>query len=497
MLEAMGDGLSALMSVDRMMFLVLGVVVGMALGAIPGLGGVVGLAILLPFTFEMDRTSAIAMLVALTSVPTTTDTIPSVLFAVPGTVGSQATILDGHPMARKGEAGRAFGAAYLASMLGGLIGAALLGLMIPVLKPVVLYFAAPELFALGIMGISMVAILSGNVPIKGIIAGGLGLLLSMIGTDMQEGLLRWTFDTIYLIDGLNIIVVSLGLFAIPELADMVIEGSKISSVPKAAMKGVGQGMRDVFEHWWLMVRCSFLGTWIGIIPGLGSAVVDWLAYGHARQTCKDAGLTFGKGDVRGVIAPESANNAKQGGALVPTLAFGVPGSASMALLIGAFLIHGIQPGPEMLTKHLDVTYSIVWSTAIANVLATGIALLFTNQLAKLSAVRIQILAPLVMVVVFLAAFQASASINDLITLLIIGGMGWIMKRCGWPRPPLLLGFLLGTLVERYAVISVKAYGSQWVTRPIVIAIILITVLTLAYSIWQERKARKFSAVERG
>lgn len=487
------QGLDALMSPERMMFLVFGVLIGMALGAIPGLGGVVGLAILLPFTFEMDRTAAIAMLVALTSVPTTTDTIPSVLFAVPGTVGAQATILDGHPMARKGEAGRAFGAAYLASMLGGIIGAALLGLLIPVLKPIVLYFAAPELFALGIMGISMVAILSGNVPLKGIIAGGLGLLLSMIGTDKQEGLLRWTFDTIYLIDGLNIIVVSLGLFAIPELADMVIEGSKISSVPKAAMKGVGQGMRDVYTHRWLMLRCSVLGTWIGIIPGLGSAVVDWLAYGHARQTCKDAALTFGKGDVRGVIAPESANNAKQGGALVPTLAFGVPGSASMALLIGGFLIHGIQPGPEMLSKHLDVTYAIVWSTAIANVLATGIALLFTNQLAKLSAVRIQVLAPLVIVVVFLAAFQASANMGDLIALLIIGGVGWIMKRSGWPRPPLLLGFLLGTLIERYAVISVKAYGFGWMMRPLVIAIILITVITLVYSTWQERKARRFSA----
>ena len=493
MLEAMIDGLTMLLSADRMMFMTFGVLVGMALGAIPGLGGVVGLAILLPFTFEMDRGSAIAMLVALTAVPTTTDTIPSVLFAVPGTVGSQATILDGHPMARKGEAGRAFGAAYLASMLGGVIGAVILGLAIPILKPLVLYFAAPELFALGVMGISMVAILSGSVPIKGIIAGGLGLLLSMIGTDMQEGMLRWTFDTIYLVDGLNLIVVSLGLFAIPELADMVIEGAKISSVPKSAMKGVGQGMRDVFTHWWLMLRCSFLGVWIGVIPGLGSAVVDWLAYGHARQTCKDAALTFGKGDVRGVIAPESANNAKQGGALVPTLAFGVPGSAAMALLIGGFMIHGLQPGPDMLISHLDVTYAIVWSTAIANIMATGIALLFTNQLAKLSAVRIQILAPLVMIVVFLAAYQATASMGDLISLLAIGALGWIMKRCGWPRPPLLLGFLLGALIERYVFISVKAYGYSWITRPLVLAIFLITIVTLGYSLIQERKVRKISA----
>jgi TctA family transporter len=493
MFEAMVHGFAELMNPDRMAFLTFGVLVGMALGAIPGLGGIVGLAILLPFTFDMDRTSALAMLVALTSVPTTTDTIPSVLFAVPGTVGSQATILDGHPMARKGEAGRAFGAAYLASMLGGVIGAACLGLLIPILRPVVLYFAAPELFALGVMGISMVAILSGNVPIKGIIAGGLGLLLAMIGTDMQEGMLRWTFGTIYLIDGLNIVVVSLGLFAIPEIADMVIEGASISGVAKAEMKGVGHGMRDVFTHWWLMLRCSFLGVWIGILPGLGSAVVDWIAYGHARQTCKDAAATFGRGDVRGVIAPESANNAKQGGALVPTLAFGVPGSASMALLIGAFLIHGIQPGPEMLTKYLDVTYAIVWSTAIANIMATGLALLFTNQLAKLSTVRIHLLAPLVMIVVFLAAYQATVSMGDLITLLAIGALGWIMKRCGWPRPPLLLGFVLGALVERYVFISVKAYGWSWLTRPLVVAIFLITVVTLVYSVYQERKVQKVSA----
>ena len=494
MFEAMAEGLTALMSVERMTFLTFGVIIGMALGAIPGLGGVVGLAILMPFTFEMDKTAAIAMLVALTSVPTTTDTIPSVLFAVPGTVGSQATILDGHPMARKGEAGRAFGAAYFTSMLGGIIGAICLGLLIPVLKPIVLLFAGPELFALGVMGISMVAILSGSVPIKGIVAGGVGLMLSMIGTDKQEGLLRWTFESIYLIDGLNLIVISLGLFALPELADMVIEGKNISSVPKTAMKGVGVGIRDVFTHWWLMLRCSLLGTWIGIIPGLGSAVVDWIAYGHARQTCKGAAETFGKGDVRGVIAPESANNAKQGGALVPTLAFGVPGSASMALLIGAFMIHGIQPGPEMLTKHLGMTYSIVWSTAIANIMATVIALMFTNQLAKLCAVRIKILAPLVMVVVFLAAFQASASMYDLVTLLATGLVGWIMKRCGWPRPPMLLGFLLGSLLERYAVVSVKAYGAAFLLRPIVIIVFLITVVTIAYSLWQERKARAAAVV---
>lgn len=492
MIEAMVNGFVSLMSPERLLFLAFGTLVGMALGAIPGLGGVVGLAILLPFTFDMDPTSAIAMLIALSSVPVTTDTIPSVLFAVPGTVGSQATILDGHPMARKGEAGRAFGAAYLSSLLGGVIGAIVLGLLIPVLKPLVLVFAAPELFSLGIMGISMVAILSGRVPLKGIVAGGVGLMLSMIGTDNQEGILRWTFDSLYLTDGLDIVVVSLGLFALPELADMVIEGTQISSVPKTRMKGVAHGMRDVWTHWWLMLRCSILGVWVGIIPGLGSAVVDWLAYGHARSTCKDAAKTFGTGDVRGVIAPESANNAKQGGALVPTLAFGIPGSASMALILGAFMIHGMQPGPEMLTKHLDVTYAIVWSTALSNVLATGLALACTNQLARLASVRIHVLAPLILVVVFLAAYQASSQLHDIVTVLVFGFLGWVMKRCGWPRPPLLLGFLLGGLIERYLFISVRAYGASFLARPLVFVIFAITILTIVYSITQERKARRLA-----
>ena len=493
MFEAMADGLTALLSVERFSFITFGVLVGMALGAIPGLGGVVGLALLLPFTFDMDPTAAIAMLVALAAVP---DHHRHHTFRALCGAGNRRFAGDDPgrtPHGPEGRGGTRLPAPPISPPCWAVfIGAIILGLLIPVLKPLVLLFAAPELFSLGIMGISMVAILSGRVPLKGIVAGGMGLLISMIGIDKQEGLLRWTFDTLYLFDGLNIIVVSLGIFALPELADMVIEGKQISSVPKQAMKGVGHGIRDVFTNWWLMLRCAFLGTWVGIIPGLGSAVVDWLAYGHAKSTCKDAAFTFGTGDVRGVIAPESANNAKQGGALVPTLAFGIPGSASMALLIGAFMIHGLQPGPDMLNKHLALTYSIVWSTAIANIMATVIALCFTNQLAKISSVRINILAPLVTVVVFLAAYQATANIFDLVTVLLFGLLGWIMKRCGWPRPPLLLGFLLGGLIERYLFISVRAYGAAFLIRPLVLVVLAVTIVTIYYSVKQERKVRQLT-----
>ncbi len=464
----------------RLMFLFLGVVMGLALGAIPGLGGLVGLALLLPFTFDMDPHNAFATMIGLISVTSTSDTIPSVLFGVPGTAASQATILDGHPMAKRGEAGRAFGAAYMASMLGGLFGAMVLAVSIPVLRPVVLAFGSPEFFMMGMLGISMVAVLSGSAPIKGLVVGAIGLLVGMVGMDYQIGQLRWTFGQIYLWEGVPLVPVALGIFAIPEIVDLVIKGTRIADVPEEAMKGVMTGIRDTFRHWFLVLRSSAIGVWVGATPGLGGAVVDWFAYGHAVQTEKGARESFGKGDVRGVIAPESANNAKEGGALIPTLAFGVPGSAAMALLLGAFAIQGLSPGPDMLTKNLDITYTMVWSIAIANILGTSICLLLTNQLAKLASVKIHLLAPLVILTVFLASFQSTRHFGDLFLLLIFSLLGWFMKRFGWPRPPLILGLVLSSILEIYLFISTSNYGVAWLGRPIVLTIGALIVASLVY-----------------
>jgi TctA family transporter len=466
----------------RLFFLILGVLMGLVLGVIPGLGGLTGLAILLPFTFDMDAYAAIAIIIGLLAVAPTGDTIPSVLFAVPGTVGSQATIMDGHSMARKGETGRAFGAAYTASMLGGVFGALVLALSIPVLRPIILAFGSPEFFMMGVMGITMVAVLSGGAPVKGLIAGAIGLTVGMVGMDPQVGILRWGFGQLYLWDGVNLVPVALGIFAIPEIIDLAIKGTRIADVPQQAIKGVTTGIRDVFRHWFLMLRCSALGVWVGFVPGLGSSVVDWFAYGHAAQTEKDADKTFGKGDVRGVIAPESANNAKEGGGLIPTIGFGVPGSAAMALLLGALLIHGITPGPDMLTVHLDITYTMIWSLALANVLGAGICLAFVPQLAKIATLRIHLLTPLVVAFVFLASYQVTAQFGNLLTLLAFSFLGWIMKRFGWPRPPLILGFVLSPIIENYLFISLQAYGGGWVARPLVWVIAALTLISLFYGL---------------
>lgn len=478
---------------ERLAFLGLGVLIGLILGVIPGLGGLVGLSLLLPFTFDMDPYTALAFLMGLQAVVVTSDTIPAVLFGVPGTVGSAATILDGYPMARRGEAGRAFGAAFSASVLGGLFGALLLAISIPILRPVLLEVAMPEVLAFVVFGLSLVAVLSGSTPAKGLAAGCIGLMLATAGEDDQEGILRWTFDTTYLYDGFHVVPLALGLFALPELADMAIsrksiaaEGSSTSGARKNQLRGVA----DVFRHYWLVIRCSSIGAVLGAIPGIGASVVDWVAYGHALKTEKKAEETFGKGDIRGLIASESSNNAKEGGALIPTIAFGVPGTASMALLLGAFLIHGINPGPEMLTKRLDITYTLVWSIAIANILGAGICFAFADKLAKIALVRIGILAPLIISVTYIGAFQGSKDWGDIYVLLCIGVLGWIMKRWRWPRPPLILGFVLGGIFENSLFISVSTYGFSWLLRPVVIilfAISLYTVLSPPVRAWIARR----------
>jgi TctA family transporter len=468
----------ALLEPQRLMFLMLGCMMGLVLGIIPGIGGLAGTAMLLPFTFAMDPYSAFALLLGLGATTATGDPIPAVLFGVPGGAASAATVLDGFPMAKRGEAGRALSAAYMSSLMGGIFGAALLAISIPILRPVMLYLGSPELLAFSILGISMVAVLSGNAPLRGLGAGCLGIMIAMIGSDPQTGTLRWTMDSLYLWDGLPLTPVLLGLFALPELCDLLIARTTISkSIDRANIyKGQWQGVKDCFQHWWLILRCSWIGGGIGSIPGISASVVDWLAYGHALKTEKGASQTFGKGDVRGVIASESSNNAKEGGALVPTVAFGVPGSATMAILLGAFLIHGLVPGPDMLHKHLDVTYAMVWSVALANILGAGLCYAFSPQFALLATLRYTLILPAVLGIVYIGAFADHRSWGDLFSLLLFGLLGWLMKQHRWPRPPLVLGLVLGDSIERYMFISIERYGFSWLWRPVVAVLLIMAIV---------------------
>lgn len=490
MIESLTEAFFLVVQLERLIYLVAGVILGLTLGILPGVGGAAGMALLLPFTFGMDPIAAFAFMLGLSAVAATSDTIPAVLFGVPGTQASQATVIDGHAMARKGEAGRALAAAYVSSVIGGLFGALLLALTIPVLRPIMLYFGSPELLAFSIFGISMVAVLAGSSPLRGLGIAGFGIMLSMIGSAPQGGDLRWTLDTTYLYDGLPLLPIALGLFALPELCDLAIRRVAIASNTRHEVReGMWQGARDALRNWWLILRCSGIGAALGAMPGMGSSIIDWFAYGFAARTVKGAEDTFGTGDVRGVIAPESANNATTSGALVPTIAFGVPGSASMAILLGAFLIHGLQPGPAMLTTNLSITYSMVWSVAIANILGAGVCFALSGQMAKIATLRYTLIMPSILSIVYLGAFQGNRDWGDLFALLFFGALGWVMKSLHWPRPPLILGFVLGAIIERYLFISIARYSWEWMLRPVVFVLLLAAALLILRPVFGDLVAR--------
>jgi TctA family transporter len=487
MLHSAGNALLIILDPIRMAYLFGGVCMGLALGILPGIGGVAGLALLLPFTYNIDAPAAFALLLGMGSTTTTADPISAILFGAPGHAASAATTLDGYPMTRRGEAGRALGASYMSALIGGLFGAALMGISLPLLRPIILFMGSPELLAIAVFGISMVSSLSGNTPLRGLAAACFGMMLAMVGSDPQTGTMRWTMDSLYLWEGLPIVPVTLGIFALPELCDLAIGRMAVvqEGMTLDTKTGMLLGIKDCLTHWFLILRCSWIGAAMGAIPGIGVAVIDWIAYGHALRTEKGAAQTFGHGDVRGVIAAESSTNAREGGHLVPTVAFGVPSSAGMAILLGAFLIHGLVPGPDMLTKHLDTTYSMVWSIALANILGSGLCFTFSGQLAKLATLRYTLIMPCVLSLIYIGAFEHSRNWGDLYSLLFFGLLGWAMKHFRWPRPPLVLGFILGSILERYMFISIERYGITWMMRPVVIVMFVLSALSLLRPVLQD------------
>ena len=495
MLEACWEGLLLVLQWKPFAFMLVGIVVGFWVGLLPGIGGATTLALMLPFIYTMQPVEAFAFLLGMHSVVATTGDITSILFGVPGEATTAAIILDGHAMAKRGEAGRALGAALTASLIGALIGAAALAFAIPVVRPLVLTFGSPELFMLAIVGLAFIASLSAQGArgmLRGFLAGGLGMMLAMVGQDPQAGVGRFTLDTLYLWQGLDLVPVLVGLFAIPEIIDLAVRGTSIAGDAPAGRisRGALQGMKDVFRHIFLTIRCALIGTFVGITPGLGGAVAQWMAYGHATQSARnpEERKGFGAGDVRGVIGPGAACNSKEGGALIPTIAFGVPGSTSMAILLGGFFLLGLVPGPDMLTKHLSLTYSLVWTIVLANIIAVAVCVLLLNRLAGLTSVPGHRLIPVILVLVFIGSFTSNSHYADILVTLLFGAVGYFMVTAGWPRAPLVLGLVLGKIAENYLYISVARYEAAWLSRPVVMVLLAIAVSVVCYPVYQAWRA---------
>jgi putative tricarboxylic transport membrane protein len=476
MLDVAFQALTTVMTLEHLLFLSGGVFLGLVIGVLPALGGIAGLALLIPFIYGMDEVSALAMLIGLLAIMPTGDTFSSVLLGIPGGSSSQATVLDGFPLAKKGEAARALSTAFISSMFGGVFGAVILTGFIFVARPIILAFGSAELFMLAVLGLSMVAVLAGRSLVKGITACALGLLIGSVGAAPATGEFRLVFDMYYLYDGIPLVVIGMGIFAIPEIVDLLRSNTSIAGEMPLG-KGWTQGIRDWARNWFLSLRCAVLGCLVGVIPGLGGSVVDWIAYGHAVQSTKDTS-NFGKGDIRGVIAPESANNAMTGGAMLPTVLFGIPGSGAMAVFLGCMVLIGIEPGPSMVTTDLHLTYTMIWTLALANIFGAGACALLAKPIAGLTKVPFQYMAPFMMVMISFAAFQSTRSVQDLIALLILGVVGVYMKRFGWPRPALLIGFVLSGQVESLVYQTYTVYGFSFLERPIVLVLLVLTVLSI-------------------
>lgn len=481
MTDAAFSALASLTEPSLLIMLAVGVVAGLVIGLIPGLGGTGAVAILLPVTFGMEPEQALAMLIGALAVVHTSDTVAAVLLGAPGSASASVTMLDGYSMARKGQAKRALSLAFLSSMAGGLIGAVGLTVAIPLARPLVLSFGSPELFMLTILGVSLAAVLSRGNVLKGLTAGFLGLLLGMVGTSPTTAEERFTFGSLFLGDGISLVAVALGIFGLAEIASRVGQ-RRVAEQPIALEGGWGSGIREWVTHWSHVIRGALIGIWAGILPGVGATAGTWLAYGQAVATAKDK-RKFGKGDPRGIVGPESANNSVEAGDLIPTFLFGIPGGVPSAMLLGMLLTYGIQPGPAIVTEHLDLMYVIIWSFAIASVVGAFLCFAATPGLAKLTKVPFAVLGPGLLVVMLLGAFQEGGQIGDLWVMVVLGVVGFFLKATGMPRAPFLIGFVLAIPMERYYYLTTSLYdGTDWMVRPGVLVFAALLVGPLVWAL---------------
>jgi len=454
----------------------LGVLIGLSVGILPAIGGLVPMAMVLPFMFLLRPLEGLPLIVTISAVGYQGGSMTAILLNIPGTEPNAATLIDGFPMTQKGEAARAIGAALTSSTLGGVGAVALALAVIPVLLYIVMAITSADMVFVILLGISFIAVLAERSMTKGLLSGALGLLISLIGYQPVTGIPRFTFGSTFLYDGVGLVPVIVGLFAIPEAIALAATGGTVAQVEAklAGMQQVLEGVKDVFRHWWLFLRSMVIGYVVGVIPGIGGAVAPFVAYGQAKASSRHP-EKYGTGCVEGVIAPESANNAVLGGSLLTTLALGLPGSAGMAILLGAFILQGLVPGPRMMTEHCDLSLTLLLVVVVTNIIAGGICFGLIPHVSKIARVPARILFPLIVVIALTGAFLYRQLLGDVIIAVTFSVLGLVMRTFGYSRPALLLGFVLGTLFEKYLFIALGAGGPFFFLRPISLSLIAIII----------------------
>ena len=494
LMTPLGTAALHLLNPGSLMFLVAGTCIGLLFGAIPGLGGTTALALLIPLTFGMDKADAILLMGGSMAATSTGGSVSAILLNTPGIAPNAATVFDGFPLAQQGRAGEAIGAAATASATGGLIGVFTLLAVIPIAKEIVLLFSPPEFFLLAIFGLCAIAVSTGDRMLQGLITAVFGFICAFVGYDYISGVVRYTYGVDALWDGIKLVPALIGLFAISQMIDLAVKGGSIADdATKVKIQSISVGIKAVYQNWSTTLIGSGIGTFIGAVPGVGGTVAGFLSYSTQVQRDPNADIPYGKGNIKGVIAPESANNAKDGGSLIPTLAFGIPGSAETAVFLGALVLHGIEPGPRLLFDHEDVVFTLVLSLTIACVVATLIVLALARPMAYLTLVDAHILAPVVTVVALVGAYALQGEFGDVVVALAFAVIGYLMIRFDYPRITFTIALVLGEITERSFFQTMGISDDSWmifINREISVILIVMIILSLAipsFRLWLKRR----------
>jgi len=481
-MDQMFTALLAIFQWDNALIMVLGTFIGVVIGVLPGLGATHAMAMIIPLTWKMDVTPAFILLISVYATSKFGGSLTAILFNIPGDNPNAVTLIDGYPMAQNGKARTAIAASAGVSILGGLFSAITLLAFMPVMYWIIMRFGPAEFFMLALFGLSAISAVSSESIVKGLIGGGIGILLSTIGYHPLVGQARFTFGTMFLEDGIHMVSVILGALAVSEVLKLWMEGSSIAGEGVPLSGSYKEGITAVFKNMPLFIRSSLIALVVGIAPGAGSMVAGFVSYASAVKTCKNP-ENFGKGDVRGVIAGDTALNACQGGDILPTITLGIPGSNAMAILLGAFVLHGITPGPQVVKMKTDLVYLIIFTVFIAHCISVFMAVSMSGVLEKLTKARAEIIAPIIIILCLIGSYVVREYWQDMMITTMFGIMSYYMKKHGYHPIPLVLGIVLGPIAEFgfFTALSLSDNGLWiFVTR---IPSLVIFLCTLAVIFW--------------
>jgi putative tricarboxylic transport membrane protein len=479
----------------NLLLVFLGTVTGLIFGFLPGVTLLTAMALFLPFTYGMKPISVMFLFSGIMGSAPFGGSISAILFNIPGEPFNAATCFDGYPMAKKGEASRALGISAMASAVGGIIGLVVLIVLIPAIRPILFAFGPPEFFMIILFGLVTIAVaVPGNMT-RGLVSAGLGILISLIGFSPVTGILRFNMgNQNYLWDGVRLVPFFIGIFALKEILEYFVKGGTISLSGErvnAGFRGVFQGTLDVFRHWYAVIQGSIVGLIIGILPGVGGTVSNFLAYTLAMQTSKHP-ERFGTGVPEAIVAVESSNNSKDGGDLLPTVAFGIPGSSTMALLLGAFILHGLNPGPLFIRDHLDIVWALIVGRVVSNIIASALGLVAADFLARVTTLNVMHLVPVILILSFIGAYADRENLWDILLAIGAGLFGYVLSRFGFPIITLVIGFVLGDLAERAFLQSLQmSFGdySIFFVRPVSLTLFLFILIAFLFPLLKGRQRK--------